>query len=155
MGGILCPLGTDPLRSRSQIPWMPKGRYQVMRHYMPTKGRLGIDMMIRTCTVQVNLDFRSESDMVAKMRLGMALQPLATALFACSPFLEGKFTGYQSYRAHIWQDTDPDRCGLLPLFLSQGWALSGTSIICSMYPCISCTAKGPILTPLGNLSRIL
>jgi glutamate--cysteine ligase len=120
MGGTLCLLGADPLRTRDQISWMPKGRYQVMRDYMPSKGKLGIDMMIRTCTVQVNMDFENESDMVAKMRIGMALQPLATALFACSPFLEGKFTGYQSYRAHIWQDTDPDRCGILPFVFDQG-----------------------------------
>jgi glutamate--cysteine ligase len=91
-----------------------------MRRYMPTKGKLGVDMMTRTCTVQVNLDFESEPDMVAKMRIGMALQPLVTALFACSPFLEGKFTGYQSYRAHIWQDTDPDRCGILPFVFDPG-----------------------------------
>lgn len=114
MGGVMVPIGTDPLWRRNDIPWMPKGRYQIMRKYMPTKGNLGLDMMTRTCTVQVNLDFESENDMAAKMRIGMALQPLVTALFACSPFLEGGKTGYQSYRAHIWQDTDPDRCGLLP-----------------------------------------
>jgi len=114
MGGFLLSLGTDPLWPRADMPWMPKGRYRLMRDYMPTKGSLGLDMMTRTCTVQVNLDFESESDMVAKMRIGMALQPLATALFACSPFLDGKLNGYQSYRAHIWQNTDPDRCGILP-----------------------------------------
>ena len=114
MGGVMVPLGTDPLWTRNDIPWMPKDRYQIMRKYMPTKGNLGLDMMTRTCTVQVNLDFESENDMATKMQIGMALQPLVTALFACSPFLDGKKTGYQSYRAHIWQDTDPDRCGLLP-----------------------------------------
>jgi glutamate--cysteine ligase len=120
LGGVILPVGTDPLWSREEIPWVPKERYQLMGNYMPTKGNLGLDMMLRTCTVQVNLDFESEADMVAKMRVGMALQPLATALFACSPFLEGKLTGYQSYRAHIWQDTDPDRCGILPFVFQEG-----------------------------------
>lgn len=114
LGGAILSMGTDPLWPQDAIDWMPKGRYRLMRRYMPTKGNLGLDMMTRTATVQVNLDFESEADMVAKMRIGMALQPLATALFASSPFLEGKPTGYQSYRAHIWQDTDPDRCGILP-----------------------------------------
>lgn len=120
LGGGILPEGTDPLSQRNAIDWMPKGRYRLMRQYMPTKGKLGIDMMIRTCTVQVNLDFGSEADMIAKMRIGMAFQPLVTALFACSPFLEGKLTGYQSYRAHIWQDTDPDRCGILPFVFEEG-----------------------------------
>lgn len=119
MSGVLLPLGTDPLWSREDIPWMPKDRYRLMRSYMPAKGSLGLDMMTRTCTVQVNLDFESEIDMVAKMRIGMALQPLATALFACSPFLDGKPSGYQSYRAHIWQNTDPDRCGILPFVFDE------------------------------------
>jgi glutamate--cysteine ligase len=119
MGGLMVPLGTDPFWKRDDIPWMPKGRYQLMRKYMPLKGNLGVDMMIRTCTVQVNLDFGSEADMVAKMRIGMALQPLVSALFASSPFLEDKPTGYQSYRAHIWQDTDPDRCGILPFVFEE------------------------------------
>jgi glutamate--cysteine ligase len=120
MEGVILPVGADPLWPRDAIDWMPKGRYKLMRRYMPKKGNLGVDMMIRTCTVQVNLDFESETDMVSKMRIGMALQPLATALFACSPFLEGKLTGYQSYRAHIWQDTDPDRCGILPFVFKDG-----------------------------------
>jgi glutamate--cysteine ligase len=114
MGGVMLSMGTDPLWKREEIPWMPKGRYQLMREYMPHKGQLGLDMMTRTCTVQVNLDFQSEQDMVVKMRIGMALQPIVAALFASSPFLEGKKTGFQSYRSHIWQDTDPDRCGILP-----------------------------------------
>ncbi len=120
MGGEKVPMGTDPLWPRDAVSWMPKGRYRLMHQYMPTKGKLGIDMMIRTCTVQVNLDFESEADMVTKMRIGMAFQPIATALFACSPFLEGKITGYQSYRAHIWQNTDPDRCGILPFVFEEG-----------------------------------
>ena len=106
--------GFNPKWRREDMPWMPKGRYQIMRDYMPKKGSLGVDMMLRTCTVQVNLDFASEADMVRKFRVGLALQPLATALFANSPFVEGKPSGYLSYRSHIWSDTDPDRTGMLP-----------------------------------------
>jgi glutamate--cysteine ligase len=113
-------LGFRPKTRRDDVPWMPKGRYGIMRRYMPTRGTLGLDMMTRTCTVQVNLDFESEADMVRKTRVGMALQPIATALFANSPFVEGKPTGYQSYRSHIWTDTDPDRCGILPFVFEPG-----------------------------------
>ncbi|MDR3516175.1 MAG: glutamate--cysteine ligase [Azospirillaceae bacterium] len=114
-------LGFNPKWSRADIPWMPKGRYQIMRDYMPKRGALGIDMMLRTCTVQVNLDFASEADMVSKFRVSLALQPLATALFASSPFTEGKPNGFQSYRSHIWTDTDPDRCGDLPFVFEDGF----------------------------------
>jgi glutamate--cysteine ligase len=113
-------LGFQPKWRRDQIPWMPKGRYQIMREYMPKKGRLGLDMMLRTCTIQVNLDFSSEADMVKKFRVGLALQPVATALFANSPFTEGKPNGFVSYRSHIWTDTDPDRCGILPFVFEDG-----------------------------------
>jgi glutamate--cysteine ligase len=99
---------------------MPKGRYKIMGAYMPKKGKLGLDMMLRTCTVQVNLDFASEADMVKKMRVSLALQPVATALFADSPFTEGKANGFQSYRSHIWTDTDPDRSGMLPFAFEPG-----------------------------------
>ncbi|MEE8502351.1 MAG: glutamate--cysteine ligase [Kiloniellales bacterium] len=107
-------LGFQPLWRREDMPWMPKGRYAIMKAYMPTKGSLGLDMMLRTCTVQVNLDFESEADMVKKFRVALALQPLATALFANSPFTEGAPNGFLSYRSHIWTDADPDRCGILP-----------------------------------------
>jgi glutamate--cysteine ligase len=100
---------------------MPKGRYKIMREYMPKKGSLGLDMMLRTCTVQVNLDFESDADMVRKMRVALALQPIATALFANSPFTEGKPNGFLSYRSHIWTDTDPDRCGMLPFVFEDGF----------------------------------
>src|SRR5579862_5680085 len=103
-------MGFIPQWTREQIPWMPKGRYAIMRRYMPLKGTLGLDMMLRTCTVQVNLDFASEADMVKKFRASIALQPIATALFANSPLKEGKPNGFTSYRSHIWTDTDPDRC---------------------------------------------
>ena len=114
-------LGFHPTARREDIPWMPKGRYQVMRSYMPKKGKLGLDMMLRTCTVQVNLDFESEADMVRKMRLSLALQPVAAALFANSPFVEGKPSGYLSYRSHVWSDVDPDRTGLLPFVFEEGF----------------------------------
>jgi glutamate--cysteine ligase len=113
-------LGFQPKWRRDQIPWMPKGRYQIMREYMPKKGKLGLDMMLRTCTIQVNLDYLSEADMVKKFRVGLALQPVATALFANSPFTEGRPNGFVSYRSHIWTDTDPDRCGILPFVFEDG-----------------------------------
>ena len=107
-------LGFDPKWRREDVPVMPKGRYNLMLAYMPTKGNLGPDMMLRSCTVQVNLDFGSEADMVEKFRLSLALQPLTTALFANSPFTEGKPNGFLSFRSQIWTDTDPDRTGMLP-----------------------------------------
>ena len=114
-------LGFAPQWKREDIHWMPKGRYKIMREYMPKKGKLGIDMMLRTCTVQTNLDFESDADMVKKFRVSLALQPLATALFANSPFVEGKDVGFKSYRSHIWTDTDPDRCGMLPFVFEDGF----------------------------------
>ena len=113
-------LGMSPKWSREQTPTMPKGRYRIMTDYMPKVGRLGLDMMYRTCTVQTNLDFSSEADMVTKLRVGLALQPVATALFANSPFTEGRLNGYLSYRSEIWRDTDPDRSGMLPWAFESG-----------------------------------
>ncbi|WP_374384809.1 glutamate--cysteine ligase [Dongia sp.] len=113
-------MGFNPKWPRADTPWMPKGRYKIMGDYMPKRGKLGIDMMIRTCTVQVNLDFATEADMVKKFRTSLALQPIATALFADSPFTEGKPNGFLSYRSHIWTDTDPDRCGILPFVFEEG-----------------------------------
>jgi glutamate--cysteine ligase len=121
LGTGMLGMGFQPKWARADIPWMPKGRYKIMRDYMPKKGKLGLDMMLRTCTVQVNLDFGSEADMVRKMRVGMALQPVATALFADSPFSEGKPNGYLSYRSLIWTDTDPDRSGILPFVFEDGF----------------------------------
>lgn len=114
-------LGFDPLWRREDIPVMPKGRYDVMRAYMPKKGRLGLDMMLRTCTIQANLDFDSEADMVMKFRTSLALQPIATALFANSPFTEGKPNGFLSARANVWTDTDPDRTGMLGFVFEDGF----------------------------------
>lgn len=113
-------LGFQPRWGLDDIPVMPKDRYTIMRAYMPTRGKLGLDMMFRSCTVQVNLDFSSEADMVRKLRVGLALQPLATALFANSPFSDGKPNGFLSYRSHIWTDTDPDRCGMLDFAFEDG-----------------------------------
>ncbi|MBM3952037.1 MAG: glutamate--cysteine ligase [Rhodospirillales bacterium] len=114
-------LGYQPKWPRGEMPWMPKGRYKIMRAYMPKKGKLGLDMMQSTCTVQVNLDFDSEATMVRMFRVSLALQPVATALFANSPFKEGKPSGFLSYRGHIWTDTDPDRCGLPPFVFEDGF----------------------------------
>ncbi len=114
-------LGSSPLWPLEEVPVMPKGRYGIMRRYMALKGSMGRDMMFRTATIQVNLDFSSEADMVQKLRVGIALQPIATALFANSPFLDGKPTGYLSYRAHVWTDTDPDRTGTLPFVFEDGF----------------------------------
>ena len=114
-------MGFQPKWARADMPWMPKGRYQIMRDYMPKVGTLGLDMMTRTCTVQVNLDFADEADMVKKFRVSLALQPIATALFADSPFTEGKPNGYLSYRSHIWTDTDPDRTGMLDFVFEDGF----------------------------------
>jgi glutamate--cysteine ligase len=113
-------LGFQPKWRREDIPWMPKGRYRIMGAYMPKRGRLGLDMMLRTCTIQTNLDFSSEADMVQKFRVGLAWQPVATALFANSPFTEGRPNGFLSYRSHVWTDTDPDRCGILPFVFEDG-----------------------------------
>ena len=113
-------MGFQPKWRRDEIPWMPKGRYAIMGAYMPKKGGLGLDMMLRTCTVQVNLDFASEADMVRKFRVSLALQPVATALFANSPFVEGRPAGHLSWRSHIWTDTDPDRTGILPFVIEPG-----------------------------------
>jgi glutamate--cysteine ligase len=114
-------LGMWPDKTRAELPIMPKGRYAIMLRHMPRVGSMGLDMMLRTCTVQVNLDYASEADMVQKFRTSLALQPLATALFANSPFTEGKPNGMLSYRSHIWSDTDPHRTGMLPFVFEQGF----------------------------------
>jgi len=114
-------LGFDPKWRRDEIPFMPKARYRIMRDYMPKRGLLGLDMMLRTCTVQTNLDYGSESDMVKKFRVSLALQPVAVALFANSPFVEGQPSGFLSHRSYIWTDTDPDRCGTLPFVFEPGF----------------------------------
>ncbi len=113
-------LGHTPVWTRAQVPVMPKSRYRIMAGYMPKVGTRGLDMMFRTSTVQVNLDFASEADMVEKLRVSLALQPLATALFAASPFVEGAPTGLLSNRSEIWRDTDKARSGMLPFVFEPG-----------------------------------
>jgi glutamate--cysteine ligase len=121
LGLGFAPLGFHPLATREQMPWMPKGRYEIMRNYMPRVGSMGLDMMLRTCTVQVNLDFGDEADMVEKLRVSLALQPLATALFANSPFADGKPNGYRTLRGKVWTDTDPDRTGIPAVAFEEGF----------------------------------
>ena len=121
LGLGFAPLGFHPLATREQMPWMPKGRYAIMREYMPRVGHMGLDMMLRTCTVQVNLDFGDEADMVEKLRISLALQPLATALFANSPFTEGKPNGFRTLRGKVWTDTDPDRTGIPAVAFEDGF----------------------------------
>jgi glutamate--cysteine ligase len=113
-------LGMTPNWSLAQIPMMPKGRYRIMTAYMPKVGGHGLDMMYRTCTVQTNIDYSSEADMVKKLRVSLALQPVATAMFANSPFTEGKPNGFLSFRSEIWRDTDADRSGMLPWAFEPG-----------------------------------
>ena len=120
LGLSLLGLGHDPVSQIETLDWMPKSRYAIMRRYMPQKGGLGHDMMLNTTTIQVNLDFSSEADMVQKLRVGLALQPLATALFANSPLRHGQPAGYRSFRAHTWSDTDPERTGGLDFVFEAG-----------------------------------
>ena len=121
MGAGFLSLGFRPDTKLEDVPVMPKGRYKIMKAYMPKVGSMGREMMFRTCTVQVNLDFSSEADMVKKMRVSLALQPIATALFANSPFTDGKPNGYKSFRSRIWLDTDADRTGMLPFAFESGY----------------------------------
>ena len=114
-------VGYAPTWTLAEVPMMPKGRYQIMRNYMPKVGGYGLEMMFRTCTVQSNFDFSSESDMVQKLRVALALQPVATALFANSPFREGKPNGFLSYRSQIWTDVDNQRAGMLPFAFERGF----------------------------------
>ncbi|QCE32147.1 glutamate--cysteine ligase [Acetobacteraceae bacterium] len=116
------PIGFQPLWKREEMPWMPKARYKIMRQYMPKVGSLGLDMMTRTCTVQVNLDFSSEQDMCKKMRVALALQPVATAIFANSPFKEGKLADCQTMRGKIWLDTDRARSGQPESFFHESFS---------------------------------
>ena len=121
MGVEFLGLGFSPVWSLADTPSMPKGRYGIMTSYMDRVGRLGRQMMYRSCTVQTNLDFADEPDMVKKLRVSLALQPIATALFANSPFAEGRTNGFLSYRSHVWTDTDPDRTGMLPFAFEDGF----------------------------------
>jgi glutamate--cysteine ligase len=121
LGLAFLTLGMSPLWTRSQTPVMPKARYRIMTDYMPKVGTRGLDMMYRTATVQVNLDYESEADMVKKLRVSLALQPVASALFANSPFSDGKPSGFLSERSHIWLDTDRQRSGMMPFAFEDGF----------------------------------
>ncbi len=121
LGLGFAPLGFHPTCSRAAMPWMPKSRYAIMRRYMPLVGQYGLDMMQRTCTVQVNLDYSSEADMAQKLRVSLALQPVATALFANSPFMEGRPSGFLSTRAQVWTDTDNARSGMPAAMFEPGF----------------------------------
>jgi glutamate--cysteine ligase len=114
-------LGMSPLWTRGETPVMPKARYRIMTGYMPKVGSLGLDMMYRTSTVQVNMDYGSEADMVRKLRVSLALQPIATAIFANSPFTDGRPNGFLSMRSQIWRDTDPDRTGMMAFAFEDGF----------------------------------
>lgn len=114
-------LGMSPLWTRAETPVMPKKRYRIMTEYMPKVGKLGLDMMYRTSTVQVNMDYASEADMVRKLRVSLALQPIATAIFANSPFTDGKPNGFLSMRSEIWRDTDRDRTGMMAFAFEDGF----------------------------------
>ncbi len=119
LGLGFAPVGFHPLARREDMPWMPKSRYAIMRRYMQTVGSMGLDMMQRTCTVQVNVDYADEADMRRKLRVSLALQPLATAMFANSPFTEGRPNGFLSMRAHVWTNVDPARTGAPALMFAE------------------------------------
>ncbi|MFN4287975.1 MAG: glutamate--cysteine ligase [Brevundimonas sp.] len=146
-------LGFDPMWSRSEIPVMPKGRYDIMRAYMPKVGNLGLDMMLRTCTIQANLDFESEADMVLKFRTALALQPIATALFANSPFTEGKPNGFLSARANVWTDTDPDRTGMLDFVFADGFGFEAYAQYALDVPMYFVKREGRYLDASGQSFR--
>ena len=121
LGIVWLSLGVDPLHPVSDVPVMPKSRYQIMRDYLPTRGSLGLEMMHLSATVQANFDFSDEADMVAKVRTAMGCTPLVSALFANSPFSARGENGFVTKRLAIWADTDPDRCGLLPFVFDSGF----------------------------------
>ena len=114
-------IGSRPDKGIDKIPWMPKERYKIMKNYMHTKGKKGIEMMLNTCTVQVNLDYSSENDMARKMRIATCLQPIATAIYANSSISNNKPNGFLSWRNEVWRDTDPDRCGVLPNVMEENY----------------------------------
>jgi glutamate--cysteine ligase len=146
-------LGFAPTWRRDQIPVMPKGRYKIMRQYMPKVGGLGLDMMFRTCTVQANLDFGSEADMVAKFRTSLALQPICTALFANSPFIEGKPSGFVSARANVWTDVDPDRTGMLDFVFRDGFGFETYAKYALDVPMYFVTREGRYIDLAGRSFR--
>ncbi|WOI56070.1 glutamate--cysteine ligase [Palleronia sp. LCG004] len=146
-------LGAAPHWTHDDMPLMPKGRYKLMDGYMRKVGSLGLQMMRRTCTVQVNLDFSSEADMVQKLRVGLALQPVATALFANSPFLEGKPNGHKSWRSRIWRDLDADRTGMLPFVFEDGFGFEAWTEYALDVPMYFVYRDGRYVDALGQSFR--
>ncbi len=146
-------LGAAPHWKHDEMPMMPKGRYKLMSEYMDKVGTMGKSMMFRTCTVQVNLDYSSESDMVKKMRVALALQPIATALFANSPFFEGNPTGHKSWRSRIWRSLDPQRTGLLPFVFSDGFGFEAWTEYALDVPMYFVYRDGNYINALGQSFR--
>jgi len=146
-------LGAAPEWTHEQMPMMPKGRYALMTRYMGRVGTHGLQMMYRTCTVQVNLDFASEADMVQKLRVAIALQPVATALFANSPFFEGKPNGYLSWRSRIWRDLDADRTGMLPFVFEDGFGFERYAEYALDVPMYFVYRNGTYIDALGQSFR--
>lgn len=144
-------LGYDPLWKREDIPWMPKERYDIMKAYMPTKGNSGLDMMTNTSTIQVNLDYLDENDMIKKFRTAQAIQYIVTAIFANSPFSEGKPNAYLSYRAKVWEDTDPDRCGFLKFIFEKDFGFESYTDYLLDIPMYFIVRDGKYL-PSGNIT---
>eukprot|EP00878_Enallax_costatus_P002682 GHUV01002870.1.p1 GENE.GHUV01002870.1~~GHUV01002870.1.p1 ORF type:complete len:428 (+),score=26.49 GHUV01002870.1:201-1484(+) len=146
-------VGFDPKWRIDQIPIMPKDRYRLMKAYMPTVGTRGLDMMFRTCTIQVNLDFESEQDMIDKFRIGLALQPISVALFANSPFIEGKPTGYLSTRGDVWTDVDAARTGNLPFVFEPDMSFEKYVDYAMDVPMYFVYRKGKYVNALGQSWR--
>ena len=146
-------LGAAPEWSHEDMPMMPKGRYKLMTDYMGRVGTHGTQMMYRTCTVQVNLDFSSEQDMIKKMRVGLALQPIATALFANSPFFEGKLVNHKSWRSRIWRDLDEDRTGMLPFVFEEGFGFEAWTEYVLDVPMYFVYRDGKYIDALGQSFR--
>lgn len=146
-------LGVTPTWALADIPQMPKSRYGIMAPYMEKVGSLGTSMMFRSCTVQTNLDFSSEADMVKKLRVSLALQPVATALFANSPFLDNKPNGYLSFRSQIWLDTDADRTGMLPFVFEDGMGFERYADYALDVPMYFVRRKGRYINTAGESFR--
>ncbi|WP_338549177.1 glutamate--cysteine ligase [Roseovarius phycicola] len=146
-------LGAAPIWSHDDMPMMPKGRYKLMKSYMDQVGTMGKSMMFRTCTVQVNLDFSSEADMVQKLRVALALQPVATALFANSPFFDGKPNGHKSWRARVWRDLDADRTGMLPFVFEDGFGFEAWADYALDVPMYFVYRDGEYVDALGQSFR--
>ena len=146
-------LGAAPHWKHDEMPIMPKGRYKLMSEYMDKVGTMGKSMMFRTCTVQVNLDFSSESDMVQKMRVALALQPIATALFSNSPFFDGNLTGHKSWRSRIWRSLDPQRTGLLPFVFDKNFGFEAWTEYALDVPMYFVYRDGKYVNALGQSFR--